>query len=62
MGYASDIYSIISSSEVSDTDDDQLFYTNVYLNEELRNKYKIKLDHKSEIFQNLHGATGKLLF
>ena len=27
-----------------------------YLDEELRERHKIKLDHKSEIFQNLYGA------
>ncbi|XP_067005007.1 procollagen-lysine,2-oxoglutarate 5-dioxygenase isoform X2 [Anabrus simplex] len=58
IGYASEMYSIVTSSEISNTDDDQLFYTNVYLNEDLRNKLRIKLDHKAEIFQNLHGAVG----
>ncbi|XP_016839853.1 procollagen-lysine,2-oxoglutarate 5-dioxygenase isoform X1 [Nasonia vitripennis] len=56
IGYAPDIYAILTSAEIKDDDDDQLFYTKVYLNSELREKHKIKLDHKSEIFQNLNGA------
>lgn len=42
---------------VKDKDDDQLYYTNLFLNEAIRNKLKIKLDYKSEIFQNLNGAS-----
>jgi hypothetical protein len=49
----------VTSSAVANDDDDQLFYTNVYLNEELRNKFHIKLDHRSDIFQNLNGAVGE---
>ncbi|XP_044597934.1 procollagen-lysine,2-oxoglutarate 5-dioxygenase isoform X1 [Cotesia glomerata] len=56
IGYASDVYAILNDKKIDDTDDDQLYYTNVYLNENLRKKHKIKLDHKCEIFQNLHGS------
>jgi hypothetical protein len=49
----------VTSSVVGNEDDDQLFYTKVYLNEELRNKFRIKLDHRADIFQNLNGAVGK---
>ncbi|XP_046397512.1 procollagen-lysine,2-oxoglutarate 5-dioxygenase 1 isoform X2 [Ischnura elegans] len=56
IGYANDLYAVVSSSQLKDSDDDQLFYTKVYLNTELREKHKIQLDHKSEIFQNLNGA------
>lgn len=58
IGYASNLYKIFKNSKVKDTDDDQLFYTTIYLNEKLREKHKIKLDHLSEIFQNLNGAVG----
>lgn len=58
MGYASDIFSILNTATLEDHEDDQLFYTNIYLDEDLREKHKIKLDHKSEIFQNLYGAVG----
>ncbi|XP_012531595.1 procollagen-lysine,2-oxoglutarate 5-dioxygenase isoform X1 [Monomorium pharaonis] len=56
VGYASDVYKILDTAPIKDEDDDQLFYTTVYLNDELRVRHKIKLDHKSEIFQNLYGA------
>nr|CAD7453421.1 unnamed protein product [Timema tahoe] len=56
IGYASELYRLLTSSEVDDTGDDQLFYTKIYLNEKLRNKHKIKLDHKAEVFQSLNGA------
>ncbi|XP_011050655.1 PREDICTED: procollagen-lysine,2-oxoglutarate 5-dioxygenase 1 isoform X1 [Acromyrmex echinatior] len=56
IGYASDVYKILETAVIKDEDDDQLFYTTVYLQDELRLRYKIKLDHKSEIFQNLYGA------
>ncbi|KAK0167505.1 hypothetical protein PV327_004895 [Microctonus hyperodae] len=56
IGYASDVYEIITSSKISHTDDDQLFFTKIYLNSKLREKHQIKLDHNSNIFQNLHGA------
>ncbi|KAH6934059.1 hypothetical protein HPB50_019801 [Hyalomma asiaticum] len=58
IGYAPQLYSIVSSSDLEDDADDQLFYTKVYLNEDLRRKWGIKLDHKAEIFQNLNGAVG----
>lgn len=60
IGYVSDIYSLLSNVELKDDDDDQYFYTKVYLDQELREKHKIKLDHRAEIFQNLYAALGKL--
>ena len=41
---------------VGDRDDDQLFYTEAYINKELREKFGIALDHKAELFFNLNGA------
>lgn len=32
IGYASDIYEIITRDQIKDEDDDQLFYTNIFLN------------------------------
>ena len=57
IGYASNIYDILISSPLKDDDDDQLFYTKVFLKAEMRAKHGIKLDNKAEIFQNLHGLT-----
>lgn len=59
MGYAKNVYNILSAHEVKDTDDDQLFYTHVYLDEKMREKNGIKLDHKSNLFQNLNGNVGE---
>ncbi|XP_023288788.1 procollagen-lysine,2-oxoglutarate 5-dioxygenase 3 [Orussus abietinus] len=59
IGYASDIYSILPTN-INDDDDDQLYFTKVYLNPILREKHKIKLDHRSDIFQNLYGAVADI--
>ncbi|XP_046593466.1 procollagen-lysine,2-oxoglutarate 5-dioxygenase isoform X1 [Neodiprion lecontei] len=56
IGYASDIYAILTSSKLSDGDDDQRFYTELYLDRDFREKHQMKLDHRSEIFQNLFGG------
>jgi hypothetical protein len=59
IGYAENIYKILHSAKVGDQDDDQLFYTNAFLDEKLREENKIMLDHKSKIFQNLNGNVGE---
>lgn len=59
IGYAADVYSILTYAPIKNKDDDQLFYTVAYLDENLRERHDIMLDHKSEIFQNLYGAVGK---
>ncbi|XP_076684470.1 procollagen lysyl hydroxylase isoform X1 [Andrena cerasifolii] len=56
IGYASDVYAILTHAPIENKDDDQLFYTKVYLDQELRERHQIKLDHRSEIFQNLYGV------
>ncbi|KZC09166.1 Procollagen-lysine,2-oxoglutarate 5-dioxygenase 1 [Dufourea novaeangliae] len=56
IGYASDVYAIITYNPIKNKDDDQLFYTKAYLDVTLREQHKIKLDHKSDIFQNLYAA------
>ena len=58
IGYASNLYELLTSSDIGDKDDDQLYYTKLYLDLEKRTKHNIKLDHRSEIFQNLFGAIG----
>ncbi len=60
IGYARDIYDIVNARELKDNDDDQLYYTHLFLDPEFREKHRIKLDHKSEIFQNLNGASGEV--
>ena len=56
MGYAPELYKILNSGEIGNEDDDQLFYTKVFLDEKKRKELNIKLDHRSELFQNLNGA------
>ena len=51
IGYAKDIYAIVTHHEIENYDDDQLFYTKLYVDENFRDLHKIKLDHKSFIFQ-----------
>ncbi|CAG0886727.1 unnamed protein product [Darwinula stevensoni] len=61
IGYAKDLYDMLSEGEsLKDDDDDQLFYTLIYLDEKKRAKYGMKLDHQSHIFQNLNGALGEV--
>ena len=43
MGPAADIYRIVTSGPIQDTDDDQLFYTNVFLNPSFRVREQLKI-------------------
>ncbi|CAB3404364.1 unnamed protein product [Caenorhabditis bovis] len=56
MGFAPELYQILKHKEVKDKDDDQLYYTLIYLDEKLRKDLSIGLDSMSRIFQNLHGV------
>ncbi|XP_032526726.1 procollagen-lysine,2-oxoglutarate 5-dioxygenase isoform X2 [Danaus plexippus] len=56
IGYLPELLKILNYETVGNKDDDQLFYTKVYLDEDYRESLRISLDHKSAIFQNLHGA------
>lgn len=57
IGYAPELVSIINHrTDVKDNEDDQLYYTHVYLDPVLREKYSIKLDHYATLFQNMNGA------
>ncbi|OWF41242.1 procollagen-lysine,2-oxoglutarate 5-dioxygenase 1-like isoform X2 [Mizuhopecten yessoensis] len=58
IGYAKDIVEIINHKAIRNKEDDQLYYTEIFLDKTLREKWSIKLDTKSEIFQNLHGVLG----
>ncbi|XP_075705409.1 multifunctional procollagen lysine hydroxylase and glycosyltransferase LH3 [Rhinoderma darwinii] len=61
IGYVSQLYRMVQLWKFKDDDDDQLFYTKVYLDEEFREKFSIGLDHKSKIFQNLNGAIDEVV-
>ena len=56
MGYAPELWQILNSSEIANDDDDQRFYTKIFLDAEKRQQLQIKLDHRSDLFQNLNGA------
>uniref|UniRef100_A0A674BH06 procollagen-lysine 5-dioxygenase n=1 Tax=Salmo trutta TaxID=8032 RepID=A0A674BH06_SALTR len=53
IGYAPELSEIVQQWKHKDNDDDQLFYTKIYLD---KTKYNMTLDHRSRIFQNLNGA------
>ncbi|XP_059346581.1 multifunctional procollagen lysine hydroxylase and glycosyltransferase LH3-like [Ammospiza nelsoni] len=56
VGYAPALWALVERWHYRDDDDDQLFYTQLYLNQELRERLGLGLDHHSGIFQNLNGA------
>uniref|UniRef100_A0AAY4BPB0 procollagen-lysine 5-dioxygenase n=1 Tax=Denticeps clupeoides TaxID=299321 RepID=A0AAY4BPB0_9TELE len=56
IGYARDLYGIVQQWKYKDNDDDQLFYTKIYLDKEQRTRFNMTLDHRSSLFQNLNGA------
>ncbi|XP_065162876.1 procollagen-lysine,2-oxoglutarate 5-dioxygenase isoform X2 [Atheta coriaria] len=60
IGYVKEILKLLNYDTIKDKDDDQLFYTNAYLDEKLREELKFQLDHKSNIFQNLNGAISEI--
>ena len=57
IGYAKDVYELITAEDLKDTDDDQRYYTKLFLEE--REKRGIKLDTKTKIFANLNHAICK---
>ena len=60
IGLKSTILNLIKDLEIKPTDDDQLVYTKLYLDEDVRTENNIKLDHRSSIFHNLNGASSEV--
>jgi hypothetical protein len=56
IGYAREVAAVVGDHVIDDTDDDQLYYTNIYLDQGKRTSLGIRLDHRSHFFQNLNGA------
>ena len=57
IGHARELYEVTTRpSSSQDEDDDQRYYTSVFLDREQRARWNIKLDTRSKIFQNLNGA------
>uniref|UniRef100_A0A3Q3W7M8 procollagen-lysine 5-dioxygenase n=1 Tax=Mola mola TaxID=94237 RepID=A0A3Q3W7M8_MOLML len=61
IGYAPYINRLVSQWNLHDNDDDQLFYTKIYLDPLQRQTLNMTLDHKCQIFQNLNGAVDEVL-
>uniref|UniRef100_A0A8D3ANE0 procollagen-lysine 5-dioxygenase n=1 Tax=Scophthalmus maximus TaxID=52904 RepID=A0A8D3ANE0_SCOMX len=61
IGYATYINRIVSQWDLHDNDDDQLFYTKIYVDPLQRQTLNMTLDHKCQIFQNLNGAVDEVL-
>uniref|UniRef100_H0UZC2 procollagen-lysine 5-dioxygenase n=1 Tax=Cavia porcellus TaxID=10141 RepID=H0UZC2_CAVPO len=61
IGFAPTIHQIVHQWKYKDNDDDQLFYTRLYLDPGVREKFSLNLDHKSRIFQNLNGALDEVV-
>lgn len=54
IGYASDVWKVVNHKPIDNDEDDQLFYSVIYVDHQ--EKYGIRLDHRSHIFQCLNGA------
>ncbi|KAM4772006.1 procollagen-lysine,2-oxoglutarate 5-dioxygenase 2 isoform 2-T2 [Rhinophrynus dorsalis] len=61
IGYVKNVNQIVQQWNLQDNDDDQLFYTKIYINPLQRERINITLDHKSKIFQNLNGAVDEVV-
>ncbi|XP_055376791.1 procollagen-lysine,2-oxoglutarate 5-dioxygenase [Condylostylus longicornis] len=57
IGYAPYVYKMLTSIDIKDAEDDQLAYTKLFVDSEKRKTLGMELDWKSEIFQNLYGAS-----
>jgi len=49
-----------AGGDLGNTEDDQLFYTRIYLNQELRSSLDMRLDHAAALFQNLNGEADNI--
>ncbi|CAG04279.1 unnamed protein product, partial [Tetraodon nigroviridis] len=61
MGYAPPINQLVSQWNLHDNDDDQLFYTKIYVDPLQRQTLNMTLDHKCQIFLTLNGAADEVL-
>ena len=53
MGYAPELYELLTRSHFPPQGYDQRYYGEVFSNEQLRQRLQIKLDYRSELFMNL---------
>ena len=61
IGYAASVWNLVNYKDtISNTEDDQLFYTHAFIDPEFREANKISLDNEAKIFQNLNGASEEM--
>jgi hypothetical protein len=56
IAYAADFYRLVTLRKITNDGNDQLHYQHIYIDNILRQKLNIKLDHRSEMFQSLFQA------
>ncbi|XP_072254194.1 procollagen-lysine,2-oxoglutarate 5-dioxygenase 1-like [Pyxicephalus adspersus] len=61
IGYAPYLHKLVADWDGADEDSDQLYYTKIFLDPVKREKINITLDHRSRIFQSLHGSEGDVV-
>ncbi|ENN77266.1 hypothetical protein YQE_06094, partial [Dendroctonus ponderosae] len=61
MGYIKQIRNLLNKAEIENTADDQLYFTEAYLDKNFREANGIQLDHLSNIFQNMFGVSESLV-
>jgi hypothetical protein len=54
IGYASRLYDLLKNTRFP-VDNDQKYYSHLYLDEKIRREFNIGLDHRCEIFQTFEG-------
>ncbi|KAI9532719.1 Procollagen-lysine,2-oxoglutarate 5-dioxygenase 1 [Dissostichus eleginoides] len=60
IGYLPSIREMVADWKGEDSDSDQLFFTNIYIDPVKRKSINITVDNKCRMFQNLHGALDPL--
>jgi len=60
IGYADKIYQMLNSEPIDINEYPQSYYTKIYLNKKQREEYRIKLDHRSEIFEILDSRFNRI--
>ncbi|KAK5863067.1 hypothetical protein PBY51_000125 [Eleginops maclovinus] len=61
IGYLPNIREMVADWTGQDSDSDQLFFTNIYIDPVKRKSINITVDSKCRMFQNLHGALDEVV-
>ncbi|KAF3859962.1 hypothetical protein F7725_000217 [Dissostichus mawsoni] len=61
IGYLPSIREMVADWKGEDSDSDQLFFTNIYIDPVKRKSINITVDNKCRMFQNLHGALDEVV-